>query len=225
MRLRERPVLLGELGISFPECACDECSAKCPCARNQHKAMSAALRSLAGPARIACLSSMQELRFHECPTFKRLPSYVGELGVLQELSFSFMARLKALPDARGLTALQSLQISYCPKIKQLPMGIGELPSLKHLTLEGLNELEEVPGPFTALESMYICFGEEIGQLGTGGGELGSRKELTLERCYGLNDLPILTALEQLHIEQCDPSLTHIGEMAALRELQPRDVAV
>ncbi len=47
--------------------------------------------------------------------------------MLKELSFSFMARLKALPDARGLTALQSLHISYCPKIKQLPMGIGELP--------------------------------------------------------------------------------------------------
>ena len=63
-----------------------------------------------GPARIACLSSLLELRFHECPTFKRLPSYVRELGVLKELSFAFMARLKALPDARGLTALQSLQI-------------------------------------------------------------------------------------------------------------------
>ena len=89
--------------------------------------MFAALQSLAGPARIACLASLQKLQFHECPTFKRLPSYVRELGVLKELSFAFMARLKALPDARGLTALQSLHISYCPKIKQLPMGIGELP--------------------------------------------------------------------------------------------------
>ncbi len=150
-----------------------------------------------GPARIACLSSLLELRFHECPTFKRLPSYVRELGVLKELSFAFMARLKALPDARGLTALQSLQISYRPKIKQLPMGIGELPSLKHLALEWLNEREEVPGPFTALKSMYICSCEEISQLGTGVGELGSLKELTLERCCGLNDnnLPILTALD------------------------------
>ena len=165
MRLRQRPLLLGELEISFRECA-RECSAKCPCARNQHRAMSAALRSLAGPARIACLSSLLELRFHECPTFKRLPSYVRELGVLKELSFAFMARLKALPDARGLTALQSLQISYRPKIKQLPMGIGELPSLKHLALEWLNEREEVPGPFTALKSMYICSCEEISQLGT-----------------------------------------------------------
>jgi hypothetical protein len=32
-------------------------------------------------------------------------------------------------------------------------------------------------------------------------------------------------LEQLHIEQCDPSLTHIGEMAALRELGLHDVTV
>ena len=40
-----------------------------------------------------------------------------------------------------------------------------------------------------------------------------------------NNLQILTALEQLHIEECDPSLTHIGEMAALRELKLRDVTV
>jgi hypothetical protein len=100
-------------------------------------------------------------------------------------------------------------------------GIGEL-SLKHCMLEGLNELEEVPGPFTTLESMYICFCEEISQLGTG---LGSLKELMLDRCYGLNDLSILTVLEQLHIEECYPSLTYIGEIAALRELKLRDVTM
>ena len=73
------------------------------------------------------------------------------------------------------------------------MGIGELPSIKHLAMEWLNELEEVPGPFTALESMYICSCEEIWQPGMGVGELGSLKDLPLDRCYGLNDnnnLPI-----------------------------------
>jgi hypothetical protein len=55
---------------------------------------------------------------------------------------------------------------------------GALPSVKHLVMEWLNELEEVPGPFTVMESMHICSCGEMWQLETGGGELGSLKELT-----------------------------------------------
>jgi hypothetical protein len=124
--------------------------------------------------------------------------------------------------AQGDFILFHGQAEGAARCKQVPMGIGELSSLKHSMIEGLNELEEVPGPFTTLESMYICFCEEIWQLGTG---LGSLKELMLERCYGLNDLSILTALEQLHIEECDLSLTYIREIAALRELKLSDVTV
>ena len=195
MRLRQRPLLLGELEISFRECA-RECSAKCPCSRNQHRAMSAALRSLAGPPGSLAYRRCWSCGFTSAQRSSVCPVTSGSWGFSRSFH-SLMARLKALPDARGLTALQSLQISYRPKIKQLPMGIGELPSLKHLALEWLNEREEVPGPFTALKSMYICSCEEISQLGTGVGELGSLKELTLERCCGLNDnnLPILTALD------------------------------
>jgi hypothetical protein len=125
MRLRELPVLLGDLGISFPECARDECSAKCPCARNQHKAMSAALIAVAcgpSPDRLPIVAAGAAVS--RMPNIQASAQLRRGAGGAQGDFVLFHGQAEGAARCTWADDVAIPSDFSCPKIKQLQMGLG-----------------------------------------------------------------------------------------------------
>jgi hypothetical protein len=98
---------------------------------------------------------------------------------------------------------------------------------KELTLQGLNELQEMPGPIglTALGSLTIELCDKLRALPRGIGELGALKQLTLRGLKEQQEMPDtigrMTALEYLTLDRCrklrklPASIMHLSRLQRL----------
>ncbi|KAL6900674.1 hypothetical protein ACP4OV_005350 [Aristida adscensionis] len=88
-------------------------------------------------------ASLATLIIQNCRSLVALPSNLGSLGMLRDISVGFCPGLNALPDGmEGLTSLEYLDIVGCPGIEEFPQGLLQrLPSLKHLDIRGSPHLQ------------------------------------------------------------------------------------
>ena len=73
------------------------------------------------------LTALVSLTIEYFGKLRAMPSRIGKLGALKQLTLRWLHALQEMPDLIGLTTLDSLAIQYIvlPQ-RALPRGIGEL---------------------------------------------------------------------------------------------------
>jgi hypothetical protein len=73
---------------------------------------------------------------------KDLPTSLGKLPQLQQLTLHGCNALCSLPDAIGeLASLTKLQLVGCHSLQELPASLAQLQALRSMEVEGANSLE------------------------------------------------------------------------------------
>ncbi|KAL6644428.1 hypothetical protein ACP70R_016036 [Stipagrostis hirtigluma subsp. patula] len=92
-------------------------------------------------------ASLEMVVIWDCESLVALPSNLGNLAKLRDLSVRECEGLKALPDGMdGLTSLERLTINWCPGIEKFPQGLLQrLPTLQYLEIRGCPDLQRACG--------------------------------------------------------------------------------
>ncbi|KAM0900479.1 hypothetical protein ACQ4PT_020612 [Festuca glaucescens] len=88
------------------------------------------------------LASLEQLQISCCVNLGALPSNLGDLAKLRELTLYSCNGLKLLPNRMdGVASLDRLTIGYCPGIEKLSEGLLQrLPTLRSLCVQGCPDL-------------------------------------------------------------------------------------
>jgi hypothetical protein len=165
-----------------------------------------ALRALETLPDLANVTSLQELRFSFLDKLTALPRGIRGLAVLKRLTLYYLKALEEVPDLARLTALQELTISRCPKLVALP-DLARLTALTKLDIESCHLLTWLPRGIGALALRQLRLHE-------------------LPEVEVLPDLARLTALQELRISYCDKlTALHegIGALEALKNLRLQEL--
>ncbi|KAJ0579571.1 putative TIR domain, P-loop containing nucleoside triphosphate hydrolase [Helianthus annuus] len=146
-------------------------------------------------------SNLQELRFND-NDIENLPSSIGNLNKLVNLSFSYCRKLKTLPGSIcSLLHLRVLDLEICG-IEELSEDIGQLECLEELDLSD-SEIKHLPDSICKLKhlkTLILRSCKIIRDIPPSICKLKHLKELDLSYCYELEKLPEnLGDLESLNI--------------------------
>ncbi|XP_076902003.1 uncharacterized protein LOC143556613 [Bidens hawaiensis] len=191
------------------------------------------------PNSICMLKHLKYLVLESCWLLKQLPTDLGRLECLEELS---LMNLRDIPNISNMKCLRRLHLSFCSQVKELPGQLRRLESacrnleyfsasicglqnLRELTLEG--SIPEVPQGIYLLESLekLTLSIKEIKQLPEDLGRLEHLKWLCLMSCIGLRDIPDIICnmkcLERLYLCNCifvENLPEELGRLECLKEL-------
>jgi hypothetical protein len=92
------------------------------------------------------------------PSFKKLPSFIGQLNAFQEFDLNGCSELKELPSSISqLNALQKLDLLKCSNLKELPSCINQLNAFQELHLNGCSKLKELLSSIGQLNVLQRLF--------------------------------------------------------------------
>ncbi|KAJ0794912.1 putative TIR domain, P-loop containing nucleoside triphosphate hydrolase [Helianthus annuus] len=169
-------------------------------------------------------SNLQQLDF-SYNDIENLPSSIGNLHKLVNLSFSWCRKLKSLP--RSIFSLQHLRILNLQKcsIVELPENIGKLECLEELDLSD-SEIKHLPDSICKLKhlkTLNLC-GCKVRKLPVDVSQIDSLSKLDL-RFSKIRDVPSsickLKHLEELYLSGCselEKLPENLGDLESLNKL-------
>ncbi|KAJ0794880.1 putative leucine-rich repeat domain superfamily, winged helix DNA-binding domain superfamily [Helianthus annuus] len=170
-------------------------------------------------------SSLQQLNF-SCNDIEYLPSSIGNLHKLVELSLVWCKKLKSLP--RSICSLQHLRVLNLQSsgIEEFPEDIGQLDSLKTLDLSA-SDVKRLPDSICKLkhlETLNLRGCEFLDKLPEDLGLLESLVKLGLSHCK-IRDIPSsickLKHLKVLKLYECSELVKlpeNLGHLESLEKL-------
>ena len=102
---------------------------------------------------LPCLEPFTELQYLSLelpPDLTRLPSSIGKLAGLRELTLACCGGITKLPSIERLTSLETLLIIRCGALRELPASVDALTALRTLQLVSLPNLTTLPVSIGAL---------------------------------------------------------------------------
>lgn len=189
------------------------------------------------PIAIGNLRQLEILKL-QCPFLEMLPSSLGKLTSLEELTLHFCNKLRHLPDSVGdLTHLTTLTIHYAP-IEYLPAAVMRLNNLEILKVRSCPLLEV---PFNSVEKVGLldssidktCMirlrhidlqGTRLKELSFCEGVCPNLQRLNVSCCHELVLVGALpTTLISLDLQEC-PALKEIKGLSGLAQLRLLDIS-
>lgn len=189
------------------------------------------------PIAIGNLRQLEILKL-QCPFLEMLPSSLGKLTSLEELTLHFCNKLRHLPDSVGeLTHLTTLTIHYAP-IEYLPAAVMRLNNLEILKVRSCPLLEV---PFNSVEKVGLqdssidktCMirlrhidlqGTRLKELSFCEGVCPNLQRLNVSYCHELVLVGALpTALISLDLQECR-ALKKIEGLSGLAQLRLLDIS-
>jgi Leucine-rich repeat (LRR) protein len=189
------------------------------------------------PIAIGNLSHLEILKL-QCPLLEMLPSSLGKLTSLEELTLHFCEKLRRLPESVGeLAHLTTLTIHYA-QIEYLPVDVMRLNNLEILKVTGCPLLEV---PFCSVEKVGLLDssidkgymirlthldlqGTRLQELSFCEGVCPNLQRLNVSYCHELVVVGALpTTLISLDLQEC-PALKEIKGLLGLAELRLLDIS-
>ncbi|XP_043687807.1 disease resistance protein RUN1-like [Telopea speciosissima] len=182
------------------------------------------------PDGICELASLKSLILHGCFSIKKLPTSIGNLKHLVQLSVSW-TRIEELPDGVGqLEKLEKLDVLGCSELVRLPTSMGRMRSLVHFDMTDTKILK-LPDDFSKLLSLevlrmrmvWLHYQSDSGRLQplqiSKSSFPSQLQVLYLERYMNLESLPELpSTLTSLEVKECI-SLQIISDLSHLELLK------
>ncbi|XP_049932382.1 disease resistance protein RPV1-like [Nymphaea colorata] len=160
------------------------------------------------PVSISLQKNLRVLNFDDCQLLAKVPGWIADLCLLEELSLSNCPLITELPRTIGsLTKLRHLNLSHCNRVQVLPDRIGDLKSLTELLLQetSLVELPESVGRLTKLKILHLGSCRRLKRLPFSIGDLENLTELLLDGT-NIGELPSsiasLRKLELMSVRGC-----------------------
>ncbi|XP_065619192.1 disease resistance protein RUN1 isoform X2 [Quercus suber] len=162
------------------------------------------------------MESLVTLNLTYCLKVKKIPEFVGNMELFQELLLEGTAIIELPSSIECLTGLNTLILQNCKNLVRLPNIICSLTSLYNLNLFGCSKFDKLPkdlGNITSLKKLKLS-GTAIKELPSSIEFLTSLEALILEDCKNFVPLPSticsLKSLVLMYLSRC-PKFVNLPE--------------
>ena len=191
-------------------------------------------RNLTGLPNEFEMESLVTLNLSYCLNLKRIPEFVGNMMLLQNLRLEGTAIMELPSSIECLTGLNVLSLTHCRVLVCLPNTICSLTSLNNINLWGCFKFDKLPEDLRNITSL-----KDLNLSHTGIKELPSSVEfligltsLHLHNCKNFVVLPSticsLKSLEEIDLWGClkfDKLPEDLGNITSLKRLNLKETAI